>query len=336
MYLAYKDTNILFKILPCLLITIFFVLIMSSYSFGATFDFTFNESEYSLNLDDEITIFKYMVFTYYVDGSYPYYHRGEFFVSDEPITFTRQPTESIPNYTFVTSSGALYHYNFTVSSSTSYRKFSVIQSSLESMTFSKFSRVGGLGSSFLHPSYIYGSNESIYSVDGELEFEVIDDQSKTVNDLLGGSGSISDITNSISSSDWATSLEEEDKSSITEAPQKIGGAFDNIFGMFSFVDNIKSSVLTIYNIINSTDVAPRFSINIDSDYLKGDCIVVDLSWYAPYKNYGDNVICMFFYLGFIWHVFTKLSSIINGVDSSYSTVNDTSRFLTNSDRGNKK
>lgn len=50
----------------------------------------------------------------------------------------------------------------------------------------------------------------------------------------------------------------------------------------------------------------------------GTCLILDMTWYEPYKEYGDAVITMFFYLGFIWHVFTKLASIISGVDTSYS------------------
>lgn len=47
-----------------------------------------------------------------------------------------------------------------------------------------------------------------------------------------------------------------------------------------------------------------------------------MSWYAPYKELGDNVICMFFYLFFIWHVFTHLPSIINGAGSAYNVYSD--------------
>lgn len=309
------------KILLSLFIVVFFILFFSKTSLGASFDFTYNEEKYSLNLDDEITKFKYIVFTYYVSKSGGnYYHRGAFFVSNEPITFTRVPTDILPDNTEVTSSGSLYYRNFNISSTISSRRFSILKGTLEKMNFSSFSICGGVSGSFLHPSYIYGSNQSIYSLDGELEFEVTDDQTKYVTELLGGSGSVNDITNTINNSDWKTTLEDGDSSSIADAPKSVGNAFDKLFGIFNFIDKVKASVLTIYNTITNTDSVPYFAINIDSEYLKNNCIIVDLSWYSKYKNLGDNVICMFFYLGFIWHTFTKLSSIISGADTSVNTV----------------
>lgn len=37
-----------------------------------------------------------------------------------------------------------------------------------------------------------------------------------------------------------------------------------------------------------------------------------MSWYEPYKKYGDLVICLFVYCAYIWHIFTNASSIIGG------------------------
>ena len=74
-------------------------------------------------------------------------------------------------------------------------------------------------------------------------------------------------------------------------------------------------------------------MSFNHEYLSGTYKIIDLSWYAPYKEYGDNIICMFAYLIFIWHIFTKASSTINGLDTSYGTVNDTSNFITSSKGG---
>lgn len=78
--------------------------------------------------------------------------------------------------------------------------------------------------------------------------------------------------------------------------------------------------MIVYHTVSDVSTAPTFSINLNSKYLTGTYTIIDLSWYAPYKQYGDSVITMFFYLGFIWHVFTKLASIISGSDTSYSRV----------------
>lgn len=40
-----------------------------------------------------------------------------------------------------------------------------------------------------------------------------------------------------------------------------------------------------------------------------------MTWYEPYKVYGDTIICMFVYLGFIWHCFKNLNNIISGSNS---------------------
>ena len=45
-------------------------------------------------------------------------------------------------------------------------------------------------------------------------------------------------------------------------------------------------------------------------------VVFDLSWYAPYKTYGDLLITGFIYLMFLWRLFIKLPNIINGIGSS--------------------
>ena len=57
-------------------------------------------------------------------------------------------------------------------------------------------------------------------------------------------------------------------------------------------------------------------MTFNHEYLSGTYKIIDLSWYAPYKETGDNIICMFAYLVFIWHLFIKASSIVNGADSS--------------------
>lgn len=75
----------------------------------------------------------------------------------------------------------------------------------------------------------------------------------------------------------------------------------------------------IYHTITSVTEVPRFEMTFDNKYLKGTYTIVDLGWYSPYKQYGDNVICMFAYLGFIWYVFKHATSIISGVSSEYSS-----------------
>lgn len=87
--------------------------------------------------------------------------------------------------------------------------------------------------------------------------------------------------------------------------------------MFKFVDNVKSAVYDIYKTVQNSTEAPQFTLNLNHKYLSGKIVVVDLSWYAPYKKYGDLVICLFVYCAYIWHIFHNASSIIAGVSSGF-------------------
>jgi len=77
--------------------------------------------------------------------------------------------------------------------------------------------------------------------------------------------------------------------------------------------------------LTGVDTAPSFSMTFNNKYLNGTYTIIDLSWYAPYKEFGDDVICMFFYLGFIWHLFSHMASFINGADSGFNTIGTVSQ-----------
>lgn len=96
----------------------------------------------------------------------------------------------------------------------------------------------------------------------------------------------------------------------------VGGGFNNIYRNFGFTEDVKKNVNSMINVITNTKEAPKFQININSKYYKGTLTVVDLSWYEPYREYGDTVICIFVYLGFLWRIFIRLPDIIRGVGAS--------------------
>ena len=45
-------------------------------------------------------------------------------------------------------------------------------------------------------------------------------------------------------------------------------------------------------------------------------IVLDFSWYAPYKTYGDLIITGFVYAFFLWRLFINLPNITHGLGGS--------------------
>lgn len=69
-------------------------------------------------------------------------------------------------------------------------------------------------------------------------------------------------------------------------------------------------------VITDTESLPKYSINVNSKWYTGVLTIVDLSWYAPYKELGDNVICIFAYLAFLWNIFIRLPDIIQGAGAS--------------------
>ena len=83
---------------------------------------------------------------------------------------------------------------------------------------------------------------------------------------------------------------------------------------FSFVDSVKLTINDMTSIITNEENAPIFYVNVfDNKWgVEGKVKVVDLSFYAPYKEYGDTIICCFVYAFFFWRVFINLSNIISG------------------------
>lgn len=96
----------------------------------------------------------------------------------------------------------------------------------------------------------------------------------------------------------------------------VGGGFNNIYRNFGFTEDVKKNVNGMVDVITNTSEAPKFQLNVNSKYYKGTLTIVDLSWYAPYKEMGDNVICIFAYLGFLWRIFIRLPDIIRGAGAS--------------------
>ena len=70
------------------------------------------------------------------------------------------------------------------------------------------------------------------------------------------------------------------------------------------------------DVITDTESSPKYSIRVNSKWYSGLLTIVDLSWYAPYKELGDNVICIFAYLAFLWNIFIRLPDIIQGAGAS--------------------
>lgn len=103
---------------------------------------------------------------------------------------------------------------------------------------------------------------------------------------------------------------------------------NSIKDKFLFVDSVKLTINDITSVITNEESRPVFYVSVfDNKWgIEGQVKVIDLSFYAPYKSYGDTIICCFAYAFFFWRVFINLSNIINGVGGSINTVSNIVKF----------
>lgn len=102
----------------------------------------------------------------------------------------------------------------------------------------------------------------------------------------------------------------------------INDLVNSVKSHFGFVDTIKDTAKTIQNMFDNTDNLPKITLTLpENKWYNGQIVVMDLSWYAPYKQYGDLIISAFIYVFFLWRIFINLPSIISG---GAGAVNDVS------------
>lgn len=105
----------------------------------------------------------------------------------------------------------------------------------------------------------------------------------------------------------------------------------NIQNKFNFWQTIKSNVDDMTEVIEETQANARLTVHLgQTKYTNvGDYTIVDLSWYEPYKQTGDAIICVFAYFMFLWNMFIRLPDIISGGGAGVQAgtmAQDISRF----------
>lgn len=84
----------------------------------------------------------------------------------------------------------------------------------------------------------------------------------------------------------------------------------------------------MFDILNNLGNAPKLTINVDkTKYTEAQNLtIIDLSWYKPYKTYGDLILTGFIYAFFLWRLFISLPNIVNGtggtIQADYVIVPD--------------
>ena len=70
---------------------------------------------------------------------------------------------------------------------------------------------------------------------------------------------------------------------------------------------------TIKGNLNNMNSNIELTYNVDSKYYSGNLSIVNLSWYTPFKPYGDIILTAFIYIFFVWRVFIHTPNIIHGL-----------------------
>lgn len=91
---------------------------------------------------------------------------------------------------------------------------------------------------------------------------------------------------------------------------------------FKFKDGIIAGVIDLKTMLYGITPSPILKIPIGKptskhyNYGTGNYIIIDVSWYAPYKQLGDKIILAIAWALFLWHMFIKLPGIISGTEGS--------------------
>lgn len=174
------------------------------------------------------------------------------------------------------------------------------------------------------PEQIIYSNFSLYSKDenGISDKKIFDTVGEIYFDGYLGSKATGNITASGSTGgnsyldDYVNNKSDDDNDSFI-----VSDGFNSVYSNFGFVDGVQKNVNGMIEVITDVEEAPKFKINVNSKYYTGTLTIIDLSWYEPYKEYGDNVICIFCYLVFLWRMLCKLPDIIKGAGASAEAGN---------------
>ena len=105
------------------------------------------------------------------------------------------------------------------------------------------------------------------------------------------------------------------KALFVPSEERLNSIQNTVSSKFSFVDSIKISIESLQGMLNNVDNVPKLTLHLGSTKYtqEGDFVVLDLSWYAPFKAYGDLVLTGFIYIFFIWRMFISAPNIIQGV-----------------------
>lgn len=100
--------------------------------------------------------------------------------------------------------------------------------------------------------------------------------------------------------------------------ERINGLINTFTSKFEFIDSIKIAINSMKDMFNNIGNAPSLHLSLNSTKYTpaGNYTILDFSWYAPYKNYGDLILTGFIYIAYLWRLFITIPNIINGTGGS--------------------
>lgn len=103
--------------------------------------------------------------------------------------------------------------------------------------------------------------------------------------------------------------------------ERITALHNTVTSKFDFVTSIRTASDNLKNLIENTGNAPKLKIRtFKTKYTnEQEQVILDFSWYAPFKAYGDVVITGFVYALFLWRLFISVPNTIKG---NAGVVND--------------
>lgn len=102
--------------------------------------------------------------------------------------------------------------------------------------------------------------------------------------------------------------------------------FNTMREYFMFVDDMQRIVGDFEREIFGITPSPYLKIPIGKptsqkyNYGTGNFIIIDVSWYAEYKDFGDKVILALAWAFFLWKIYVILPGIISGASGSFDKV----------------
>lgn len=112
------------------------------------------------------------------------------------------------------------------------------------------------------------------------------------------------------------------KALFVPSEERVNSLVDSVKSKFSFIDTVKSSIVDVQSVLEGAEEAPTMTIHVNSTKFTSeqDLKILDLSWYVPFKKYGDIILTGFIYAFFIWRIYISLPSIISGVGGSITNL----------------